>query len=130
MTRHLLTFLAVGLGGALGSMLRFGLSAAARRLTLGFPYGTLAANLLGCLVIGAITALVASGRLVSPTARFFLAAGFCGGFTTLSAFVYELAQYVRAQQPLLAAGYLALTLAGSLGAFWLGSALPRMLARG
>ncbi|RYZ21237.1 MAG: fluoride efflux transporter CrcB [Chitinophagaceae bacterium] len=79
-------FLYVGLGGAGGSMLRF----AVQRFVNSerFPGGTLAVNLLGCLLIGMLWGL-ASREWLNSNGRLLLMTGFCGGFTTLSAFSYE-----------------------------------------
>ena len=60
---------------------------------------------------------------MSPNARLFLATGVCGGFTTMSSFVYELAQYVRSDEMLMAVVYLGLTLAGSILMFYAGTML-------
>lgn len=80
----------VALGGALGSVLRFGVSEwMAQRVGTGFPWGTLLVNAAGSLLIGILASLaVPDGvRLLSQTpARAFLIAGFCGGFTTFSTF--------------------------------------------
>lgn len=119
--KRLVPILVVGAGGAVGSMLRFLLSVSAQRYSISLPYGTLAANLLGCLFIGAITTVAASTELLSPTARLLLATGLCGGFTTMSSFIYELMQLVREDDYLLAAGYFGVTFVGCATLFWIGS---------
>lgn len=53
------------------------------------PLGTLAANVIGCFIIGIIYALAERGNYLSPTARLLLATGFCGGYTTFSSFAAE-----------------------------------------
>ncbi|MDB5197559.1 MAG: putative fluoride ion transporter CrcB [Flaviaesturariibacter sp.] len=78
--------LLVGFGGAAGSILRY---LCQRPLnTDGFPYGTLAVNIVGCLIIGILWAFF-SRTNVQETTRLLLMTGFCGGFTTFSAFTYE-----------------------------------------
>jgi CrcB protein len=62
---------------------------AARAFGVGFPYGTLIVNLVGCFLIAAIAQLALTGTLVSPTMRVVLTTGFVGGLTTYSAFNYE-----------------------------------------
>ncbi|TCJ12407.1 fluoride efflux transporter CrcB [Flaviaesturariibacter flavus] len=76
----------VGIGGAAGSMLRYVLQGLLNRSA--FPGGTLAVNILGCLLIGVLWGL-ASKTLLNDFGRILLMTGFCGGFTTLSAFSYE-----------------------------------------
>ena len=68
----------VGLGGFAGSVARYGLSVTSQRWSVAWPLGTLAANVLGCLVIGIVTGLSARGETVSPAALLALATGFCG----------------------------------------------------
>ena len=75
-------FLLVGVGGFIGSMLRFGLSGLAHRwVQNGFPVGTLAVNALGCLAVGAVWSLVESRQWPNPELQVFLTAGILGGFT-------------------------------------------------
>ncbi|MEM9065290.1 MAG: fluoride efflux transporter CrcB [Planctomycetota bacterium] len=81
---------AVGLGGCLGALARFGLSEAAHRLAgTGFPYGTLIANGLGCLLIGFVLFFVLEREHVSEHARLLIVTGFLGSLTTFSAFGHE-----------------------------------------
>ena len=119
----------VGLGGFTGSVARYGLSVTSQRLSIDWPIGTLAANVLGCLVIGILTALFARGETVSPEMRLALATGFCGGFTTLSSMVYETAQMLRASEYLHAAVYAAGTFLLSMTAFVVGVMAVRVLVR-
>jgi fluoride exporter len=81
-------WLAVALGGALGSMARHGVNVlVARRGGPSVPYATLTVNLLGCAVIGVLAGLLASDRMsMTPTARLFVFVGVLGGFTTFSSF--------------------------------------------
>jgi CrcB protein len=83
------TYLAVMLGGAVGTGLRMWLSNfVAARWSDSFPMGTLVVNVLGCLVIGAFAALTAHDGAVpiSPLGRQVVVIGILGGFTTFSAF--------------------------------------------
>jgi len=83
--------LLVGLGGALGSIARYlasGWAQAAAKNGL-FPYGTLAVNLLGCLVIGFLAQLSESRGVFIPEARALVFVGILGGFTTFSTFGNE-----------------------------------------
>jgi len=96
----------VALGGAIGSMLRWGLGGAVQRWTgSAFPWGTFTVNAAGSLAIGLVAALALERALVSPATRLFAIAGVLGGFTTFSAFSYETLALLRDAQWLAAAGY-------------------------
>lgn len=81
----------VGLGGAIGSMLRFAIGGWSQRLWgFGqFPVGTLTVNVLGCLLIGLLGGLADYRQALDPGERAFLMIGVLGGFTTFSAFAFE-----------------------------------------
>ena len=82
----------VFVGGGLGAMSRFLAAwAAARMWGTSFPWGTLAVNLAGCFLIGALFALGEKTEWVGPSARLLLMTGFWGGLTTFSAFGLETA---------------------------------------
>lgn len=93
----ILNLLAVGAGGFVGAVGRYTLSLALFRLPGGgrFPYGTVAANVLGCLALGLVAGLVESRGFLSPELRLFVMVGVLGGFTTFSAFGYESIQLLR-----------------------------------
>jgi CrcB protein len=82
--------LLVGLGGAVGSVLRYLVATAALRwLGPDYPWGTLAVNLAGAFAIGVVQELALDRAVVPEDLRIFLATGVMGGFTTYSAFSYE-----------------------------------------
>ncbi len=83
-----MTWIAVAIGGALGSMARHWVNLeVAHRLERSVPWATLLVNVIGCLVIGALAGRIASSRLhLTPTMRTFLFVGILGGFTTFSTF--------------------------------------------
>ena len=87
--------LLVAVGGAAGSVLRYWMSGVAQRsvpvtgMWSVFPLGTLAVNVLGCLVAGALAEIGERRGALSPEARSLLMVGFLGGFTTFSAFASE-----------------------------------------
>ena len=82
-------YIAVAAGSALGGMLRFALAGWLMRLAGGaFPWGTLAVNVAGCMLIGVLAALFPPSERGFPW-RVFLLPGLCGGFTTFSAFGLE-----------------------------------------
>jgi CrcB protein len=117
----------VGLGGFAGSIARYGLSVAFQRFSFEWPLGTMAANLLGCFVIGVISSLAERTEAISPASRLLLATGFCGGFTTMSSMVYESMQMLRSGEYLHGALYVGATLAGSALAFVAGAVMVRLL---
>jgi CrcB protein len=94
-----------------------------------FPYGTLISNLLGCFVIGIVATLAVGSTLLSTEARLFLMTGICGGYTTLSSLVYELAKFVEDGEFLHASVYFAATFVGAVMAFYLGTLLITILMR-
>jgi len=118
----LYAYLWVMLGSALGGGARLYVSTlVARGAGTSFPWGTLAVNVAGCLLVGALGALFepASPLHVRQDLRVFLIVGVLGGFTTFSAFSLEALLLVQRGQAPAAAGYVALSLAGCLLAAWL-----------
>jgi fluoride exporter len=92
MERIFLTqFMLVGLGGFIGSGLRFAMSNWLIRLFphSPLPLGTLGVNLLGCLLIGYLGGIAEHRQALDTGMRLFLLTGVLGGFTTFSAFAYE-----------------------------------------
>lgn len=88
--------LAIGAGGFVGALARYGLAGLAHRLYGGaFPLGTLCVNVLGCLAIGALAFAVEDRQLLGPTARLFVRVGFLGSLTTFSAFGHETFELLR-----------------------------------
>jgi CrcB protein len=119
----------VCLGGALGSGVRYLVGTAAFAwLGVGFPYGTLAVNLVGSFLIGVIQQLAISSLAVSEPTRVFLTVGVMGGLTTYSSFSYE--TLVLAERGAYAAAALnvAVTTGGCLMLCLLGIAVGRALA--
>ena len=81
--------LLVFIGGGLGSSLRYWISTYLNSYKSGIPYGTFAANIIGSLIIGMVLGLSLKNNYISNNTILFIATGFCGGFTTFSAFAYE-----------------------------------------
>jgi len=120
----------VGLGSLLGGVSRYLLTLATQNLAaFSLPYGTLLSNLAGCLLIGLIAGFSGRSELLSTELRLLLATGFCGGFTTLSSFIYELGQFVQDQEYFFASTYFVATLAGAGLAFALGLLLSAAIMR-
>jgi len=93
------------------------------------PFGTLISNVAGCLIIGVIAGIGVKTELLSTEMRLLLATGFCGGFTTMSSFVYELGQFVQDKEYFYASTYFSVTLAGAGFAFLLGLILSDLMLR-
>lgn len=119
----------VCLGGAVGTAARYLIGSWLMRVAgPAFPWGTLAVNLLGSFLLGAIMQVALTTSLISPTLRVTLATGVMGGFTTYSSFNYETLQLLQTGSRALAAVNLAGTVVGCLFAGWLGLQLGRALA--
>ena len=83
-------FLWVGMGGFLGSVFRYAtVKTIDATLQVFFPYGTLTVNVVGSFALGLLYPLVIKTGGLSESWRLFLGVGFCGGFTTFSAFAFE-----------------------------------------
>lgn len=129
MSIFLTSVLLVGLGGMLGAACRYLATLFAQTFSVTFPFGTLTANLLGCFIIGLVMQLVLTFNWPSPMGRLFLATGFCGGFTTLSSFVYELHAFMQDKEYFYASLYFGGTLIGSVLCFYLGVLLVASTVR-
>ncbi len=124
---HYFMPVAVAIGGAAGSLLRYLLSMMLARLWgTAFPYGTAAVNGIGSFCIGFLAvALVRDSD--HPVAAALLITGFLGGFTTFSSFMNETMQYMMAGAWEMAAVYLSVQLAGGILFVFLGGFLARSL---
>ena len=122
-------FLLVAFGGFVGTAFRYGLTGLISRTRVGtlFPLGTLTVNLLGCLVIGALAALVDTRGILTGTSRAVIFIGVLGGFTTFSSFGYETLQLVKGGQMLAAGSFVVMQFALCLPAVWLGDLAVRSL---
>ena len=117
-----MTWLAVGVGGAVGSLARHGVNIFfGRVLERAIPYATATVNLVGSLVIGLLAGLIASGRLqMSSEVRTFVFAGLLGGFTTFSSFMLDTLTVGHAGEHSLAFWNVVLQTALGLVAVWAG----------
>jgi CrcB protein len=126
----LIALVYVGAGSMLGGLSRYGLTLATQNLSaFSLPYGTIVSNVAGCLVIGMIAGISGKSELLSTEMRLLLATGFCGGFTTMSAFIYELGQFVQDKEFFFASTYFVATLAGAALAFALGLLIIEFVMR-
>ncbi len=128
-----LSYFFVAVGGALGAMARFGLNVLLQRGDVALPWGTLAANLLGCFVMGIAAQLVAKSDwfndagLIPDQYRLLVAVGFCGSFTTLSALVMEMNTMMQQDEIAGAFIYLISTMLGGFACFYVGVMLVRSI---
>lgn len=119
------------LGGAVGTGARYLLSGwLLRTAGPGFPWGTLAVNVLGSFLLGLIMQVAVATDLLSPTLRLTLTTGVMGGFTTYSTFNYETLALLNQRAYGLAGLNLAGTVVGCLVAGVLGLAAGRALVGG
>ena len=117
-------FLIVAAGGALGAVARYGVG---RLLPAGgWPWGTLAVNVVGGLVMGLLTGWLAfRDGAQSESIRLFAAVGVLGGFTIFSAFSLETALMIERRQFATAGGYVAASVVLSIAALFLGLMVAR-----
>ncbi|HNR49246.1 MAG TPA: fluoride efflux transporter CrcB [Bacteroidia bacterium] len=114
-------YILVFVGGGLGSITRFGIgNLSIRFFGTTFPYGTLISNLLSAFIIGALVALAFEVSRISDQTRLLLITGFCGGFSTFSAFTSETFMLLRNHQATAAIMNILISIIGSLIFFWAG----------
>jgi CrcB protein len=124
--KHAGALLLVGTGGFLGSAARYLVAILLAPAAVWFPFPTLLVNMLGSFLIGLLSELAVSTTIVSPEARLFLVTGFCGGFTTFSAYMFEHSALLKDGQFFYAGLYLAGSIAGGITMFYLGSILAKL----
>ena len=124
----MLQLLTIAGGGALGAILRFGMSAYVYRvLGRDFPYGTLAVNMVGSLVMGLLFILFVERGLVSAEWRSAIIIGFLGAFTTFSTFSIETLVLLESGELSKAALNVVLSVTLCLLATWFGLVIGRQL---
>ena len=124
-----MTLIWIALGGAIGSVLRYTLGGAVQRFSSkGFPVGTLAVNVIGCLLIGILMQKLLHQQ-THPAARAFLIVGFCGGFTTFSTFSAETIGLMLGGEMGRATIYVVLSVLLCLLATWGGMNVARAFVR-
>jgi CrcB protein len=120
--------LAIAAGGAIGALFRYWVSIGVHRLAgTGFPYGTLAVNVAGSLLMGALYVLFIERMDVDPMWRGALFIGLLGSFTTFSTFSMETLNLLENGESLRAAVNVAASVALCIGACWIGVVAGRQL---
>lgn len=111
------SFLLVGAGGAIGSMVRYGVAfIPVNKL---YPYHTFIVNILGSFLIGCLLGLFLKNSITNDSWKFF-GTGVCGGFTTFSAFSLEGFELLQQQRYSVFILYFVITIIIGLAAVWLG----------
>lgn len=118
----------LAVAGAAGTLARYGLAGLVHRIDgAGFPWGTLAVNLLGCLLAGFCWSLFEEKLPASGHVRVVVLVGFMGAFTTFSAYILETGEMIRSSQWLGAAANLLLQNILGMAALVTGAVLGRLL---
>jgi CrcB protein len=126
-------WLAVGIGGFVGAISRFQISLwlsgwSIQRFGRVYPFGTFAVNIVGCLFIGILMALVTDKKIHDDWHK-VLVTGCLGSFTTFSTFSYETVELIRDDRPGLAALYVVANLVVGLVAVMVGMGIARAIVR-
>ena len=120
------TLFLIGLGGGIGSVLRYLTSVVIEKYyATVFPLATLIINIFGCLLIGVIMGVLAKNQVTDSAMKWLLVTGFCGGFTTFSAFGYENIRLLQNGNIFLPFVYISSSIILGLGSVWLGFILVK-----
>ncbi|MBN2681553.1 MAG: fluoride efflux transporter CrcB [Bacteroidales bacterium] len=121
------SILLVGLGGGIGSILRYLTGVFFEKYSQhAFPFATFTVNFVGCLIIGALIGLIDRQHITNPDFKFLLITGFCGGFTTFSAFSAETLNLFNSGYTFLAFTYIIASVVLGLLAVWAGLSLVKI----
>lgn len=125
-----LAVLLVGIGGAVGSLGRWAIAEYGRRLVIHHrshadavriaPWLTFGANMIACFLLGIIVATIGSASGSAELAYLLLAAGLCGGLSTMSTAALDMIELLRGGATAIAVGYLLLTIGGGMAMLWIG----------
>jgi fluoride exporter len=115
----------ISVGGAAGSLARFGIATAFPAPATGFPWATFSINVSGCLLIGVLMVLITEAWTAHRLVRPFLGIGVLGGFTTFSTYVVDIQRLVNANAAAVAMIYLLATVIAALAAVTAGMTLTR-----
>jgi len=125
------SLLLVGLGGAIGSIVRFKIGGWVTHqfVQQNFPLGTFVVNVSGCLVVGLLAGLAVKEDIFSSDVRIFLFTGIMGGFTTFSAFGLETFNLLRCDLIAVAGAYVSSSVVCGLFALWVGFSIVYHLCK-
>lgn len=122
----MLHLLAIAVGGALGSVTRYGATIGAHHLFgKGFPYGTLTVNVTGSLLVGLLYVILVERLQATPEWRALLITGLLGGFTTFSAFSLETLLLIEQGEALKSVLNIVLSVVLCLVVAWIGIVIGR-----
>jgi fluoride exporter len=127
----LINILLIGFGGFIGSIMRYLASGYVQQATksVGFPYGTLAVNIIGCFLLGFLAQLAESRGAFTSETRLFVFVGILGGFTTFSTFGNETLNLARDSQMMNALANVGANVILGLLAVWLGRTVSYLVWR-
>ncbi len=124
----MMQLLSIAIGGAAGALCRYGMSNGIYAiLGRGFPYGTLAVNLVGSVIMGTVYVMMTERMDISPEWRAGITIGLLGAFTTFSAFSIETLNLLEAGESLKAGLNILLSVSLCISGCWLGMILGRQI---
>jgi CrcB protein len=120
------TIFLIGIGGAFGSILRYLTSVFVEKYYAAtFPLATFIVNIIGCFLIGIVIGLLDKNQMTDSNIKWFLITGFCGGYTTFSAFGYENLSLFQSNNSSTALLYIGASIFGGLLAVYAGISLAK-----
>ena len=123
-----INLIAVFIGGGAGTVVRYSLSRWVYvNYSSSFPYGTMLVNILSCLLLGIFMGYYSEKLLINPTTKVLITVGFCGGFSTFSAFAYETVELLKVGQYLSASANVAGNLLACIVSIVVGLVISKFL---
>ena len=119
-------YIVVGLGGAIGAIIRIALSKILPSTVIGIPFQLLVINSLGCLTMGLLAQLSVSCWITSDNIKYFLMPGVLGGLTTFSGFALDFGSLIEKNEYSIAVSYAILSFGISICCFFLGNKIAKL----